>query len=82
MYIVKKIADFRDLNYTAAFILRRMNMVRISKQAQKRQRFPRKSRYPSEKTGTLKDNLPEGFKPHANAVEGDLAKMVFIPKIK
>lgn len=57
-------------------------MVRISKQSEKRHRFPRKTRAPSAKTGPLKDNLPEGFKGHANALEGDLAKMAFIPKIK
>jgi hypothetical protein len=57
-------------------------MVRISKQAEKRNRFPRKHRNPSEKTGPLVDNLPNGFKKHDNAVEGDLATAVFIPKIK
>ena len=57
-------------------------MVRISKQEEKRHRFPRKNRAPSTKTGPLKDNLPDGFKAHPNAMEGDLAKMVFIPKIK
>lgn len=57
-------------------------MVRISKQAEKRNRFKRKHRAPSPKTGALKDNLPNGFKEHSNALEGDLAKMVFIPKIK
>ena len=57
-------------------------MVRISKQAEKRNRFPRKHRNPSEKTGSLKDNLPSGFKEHANAVSGELAASVFIPKIK
>lgn len=57
-------------------------MVRISKQAEKRHRFPRKHRAPSAKTGSLQDNLPNGFKPHGNAVEGDLAAAVFIPKIK
>jgi len=57
-------------------------MVRISKQAERRSRFPRKNRAPSVKTGSQKDNLPNGFKGHANAVEGDLAQMVFIPKIK
>lgn len=57
-------------------------MVRISKQAERRSRFPRRHRPPSEKTGSLQDNLPKGFKEHANAVEGDLAKMIFIPKIK
>ena len=57
-------------------------MVRISKQSERRHRFPRKHRAPSTKTGPVKDNLPEGFKTHANAIEGDLAKMAFIPKIK
>lgn len=57
-------------------------MVRISKQAEKRQRFPRKHRKASEKTGSLKDNLENGFKFHANALEGDAAKSAFIPKIK
>jgi hypothetical protein len=57
-------------------------MVRISKQAEKRHRFPRKHRAPSVKTGALKDNLPNGYKAHSNAVEGDLATLVFIPKIK
>jgi hypothetical protein len=59
-----------------------MQMVRISKQGEKRNRFPRKNRAPSTKTGSLADNLPDGFKALPNAVEGDLAKMVFIPKIK
>lgn len=57
-------------------------MVRISKQSERRNRFPRKHRAPSEKTGALKDNLPNGFKDHANALEGDMAKMAYIPKIK
>lgn len=57
-------------------------MVRMSKQGEKRNRFPRKNRSPSAKTGALKDNLPKGFKEHPNAVEGDLATKVFIPKIK
>lgn len=57
-------------------------MVRISKQGQRRNRFPRKHRAPSVKTGSQQDNLPNGFKAHPNALEGDLAKMVFIPKVK
>ena len=57
-------------------------MVRMSKQGEKRHRFPRKHRAASAKTGPLQDNLPHGFKDHPNAIEGDLAKMVFIPKIK
>ena len=57
-------------------------MVRISKQAERRNRFRRKHKKPSEKTGPLVDNLPAGFKVHANAIEGDLAKTMFIPKVK
>lgn len=57
-------------------------MVRISKQSERRSRSHRKHRAPSSKTGALKDNLPNGFKLHSNALEGDIAKLVFIPKIK
>lgn len=57
-------------------------MVRISKQAEKRARFPRKHRSPSPKTGSLKDNLPSGYKPHANAAEGESAATIYIAKIK
>jgi len=57
-------------------------MVRISKQSEKRSRSPRKHRKPSEKTGPLKQNLPAGYKVHANSLEGDVAKKAFIPKIK
>lgn len=57
-------------------------MVRISKQSERRSRFPRKIQKPAVKTGPLKDQLPEGFKPHENALSGDLAKSAFIPKIK
>lgn len=57
-------------------------MTRISKQAERRNRSPRKHRPPSPKTGPKKDNLPGGFKEHANALDGSLAKAAFIPKIK
>jgi len=57
-------------------------MVRISKQAERRNRSPRKCRAPSPKTGALKDNLPNGFKKHENALTGDVAATCFIPKIK
>lgn len=54
-------------------------MVRISKQAERRSKAPRKLR-PSfaEKTGTKKSSLNE----HQNAIEGEIAKKAFIPKIK
>ena len=57
-------------------------MVRISKQAEKRNRSPRKNRNPSVKTGTLRDNLPKGYVEHHNALSGDIAATAFIPKIK
>lgn len=57
-------------------------MVRISKKSERRNRSPRKNRAPSEKTGSLRDNLPKGFKEHANALDGEVAATAFIPKIK
>lgn len=57
-------------------------MVRISKQAERRSKFPRKHRHPAEKTGPKADQLENGYKGHVNAVEGDLSKAIFIPKIK
>lgn len=57
-------------------------MVRISKQAEKRSRYPRKHKKPSAKTGSLKDNLPNGFKEHPNALQGELALTVYISKIE
>ncbi|MBS4163177.1 Uncharacterized protein PRO82_000475 [Candidatus Protochlamydia amoebophila] len=62
--------------------MRRIHMTRMSKQGERRNRFPRKHRQPSTKTGPVKDNLPNGFKDHTNAIEGDLAAAAFIPKIK
>lgn len=57
-------------------------MTRTSKQAERRNRSPHKHRAPSVKTGPLVDNLPKGYKEHANALTGDQAAMAFIPKIK
>lgn len=57
-------------------------MVRISKQSERRSRSPHKHRPSSKKTGSLKDNLPNGFKEHTNSLEGEIAAMAFIPKIK
>ncbi len=80
---IKVLHIYLKLFYTDSLVKRRDQMVRISKQAEKRSRFPRKHRYPSKKTGPLQDNhLPGGFKKHENAVEGDFAALVFIPKIK
>lgn len=57
-------------------------MTRMSKQGERRSRFPRRPKAPAVKTGPVKDNLPKGFKEHPNAVSGDLAETIFIPKIK
>lgn len=57
-------------------------MVRISKQSERRSRSPRKTKGPAVKTGPLKDNLPSGFKEHPNAIDGEMGKQAFIPKIK
>jgi hypothetical protein len=55
-------------------------MTRMSKQGERRAISPRRPRRAGKKTGPKKDNLPKGFKPHDNGVEGSSA--VFIPKIK
>lgn len=68
--------------YSVLLYIKETTMVRISKQAERRSQFPRKTRNPSVKTGPVKDNLKNGFKEHSNAVDGDLAKQVFIPKIR
>lgn len=57
-------------------------MVRISKQSERRKQYKRKHRKAAIKTGSLKDNLENGFKLHENALEGDVSKFAFIPKIK
>ena len=57
-------------------------MTRMSKKGERRGKSPRKHKAPSTKTGPKKDNLPMGFKAHKNAVEGDLGKTIFVPKIK
>lgn len=55
-------------------------MVRISKQQERRMRCPKRRKSPSQKTGSKKDLLPLGYKPHENAASY-LTSMVFIPKI-
>lgn len=57
-------------------------MTRISKQNERRHVSPRRTKKPMPKTGPLQDKLPLGFKAHANAIEGELAQKVFIPKIR
>ncbi len=57
-------------------------MTRIGKQEERRNRCPHRPRPPAEKTGSKKDNLPKGFKEHANSLESSQAQgSVFIPKI-
>ena len=43
-------------------------MTRMSKQGERRNKCPRKSKFPSPKTGSKKDNLPKGYREHANAL--------------
>ncbi len=57
-------------------------MVRMSKQERKRHVSPRSPRSPSPKTGPVKNNLPNGYKEHKNAVEETSKQKIFIPKIK
>jgi hypothetical protein len=57
-------------------------MVRISKQAERRSVSRKRTKAPAKKTGPKKDALPQGFKPHANAIGGDLAACAFIPQVK
>lgn len=57
-------------------------MTRISRQGKIRNMSPRKPKAPHPKTGSLKDNLPKGYKEHENSLEGDVAMKLFIPKIK
>lgn len=55
-------------------------MVRISKQSEKRARSPRRNKKPAIKTGPREESI--GFREHKNALEGEIAKKAFIPKIK
>ena len=55
-------------------------MVRISKQEERRNQSPKRCRAPAVKTGPKAEAV--SYKPHANAVEGNLAQMAFVPKIK
>lgn len=58
-------------------------MTRISKQAERRQRMPRRPRLEGEKTGSKKDNLHNGYKKHANGLEGTaLESTMFVAKVK
>ena len=52
----------------------------MSKQQKRRNQSPRRPKLPGTKTGAKKDNLPKGFREHANALEGSAS--TFIPKIR
>ncbi|MCB1149454.1 MAG: hypothetical protein KDK48_04750 [Chlamydiia bacterium] len=57
-------------------------MTRMSKQGKRRNTSPRRPNIAGQKTGSKKDALPKGYKVIENAVEGELSKTSFIPKIK
>lgn len=57
-------------------------MTRKSKQSERRHVSPRRCKAPQPKTGPKEENLPGGFKPHENAIEGKFSKTAFIPKIR
>jgi hypothetical protein len=55
-------------------------MVRISKKDRKK-KCPRKPKIGSIKTGAKKDNLPKGFKEHANIYADASSYPTFVPKV-
>jgi len=56
-------------------------MTRISKQGRRRAVSRRRPRAPGIKTGSKKDALEFGFKPHENLVIAESTPNRFIPKI-
>jgi len=57
-------------------------MIRISKQSERRAVSFRRPGKPSPKTGSKKDVLKGGFKPHDNAAPDEMKNLVFIPKLR
>jgi hypothetical protein len=55
-------------------------MTRMSKQAQRRSVSPKAPKRAGKKTGSKKDQLPQGFKEKHNALSGPLASYGFIAK--
>ncbi len=56
-------------------------MTRLSKQERRRKQSPRKHKTPSAKTGSKKDNLPQGYKEHFNAL-GEKQEKIYISRIR
>jgi len=55
-------------------------MTRISKQAERRMKSPRKRHYRIPAlTGPKKDALPEGYRPHPNVAPSNMN--IFVPKV-
>lgn len=54
-------------------------MTRMSKQGRRRAVSPRKRKAPSVKTGPKKDQLPLGYREHANALSTEHG---YFPKMK
>jgi hypothetical protein len=57
-------------------------MVRRSKVARIRSVSKKRPSAPAAKSGSLKENLPLGYKEHQNALTGPAAAQAFIAKIK
>lgn len=56
-------------------------MTRMSKQSERRAVSPKAPKRSPGKTGAKKDNLPQGFKPRINALEGELSSYGYIAKL-
>lgn len=58
-------------------------MTRMSKDSERRGVSPRRPKRAGKKSGPKKDNTPEGYRVHPNALEGTaLGSMIFISKVK
>ena len=57
-------------------------MIRISKQAENRSKSPKRTRFPSPKTGTIQDKLPLGYKERVNGFQNEKNTSIFIGKVK
>ena len=57
-------------------------MIRISKQSERRAVSFRRPGKPAKKTGSKKDAIKGGFKPHENAAPDECKNLVFIPKMR